>query len=160
MGRPSKYSTHVEPRLAEITDWVRNGASDREVAQRLGISADSLIVYKKQFPEFSECLKNTRAYVDGQVENSLLKRALGYTYEETTKELDATGKKIIKTVTKHVSPDTTAMIFWLKNRRPKEWRDVKNIDANVTCENPLEGLTEEELRTLANNGTTKATDSG
>lgn len=97
MARPSKYETHVKPRLSEVADWVRNGASDREVAVRLGISADSLIEYKKRFSEFSECLKNTRACVDGQVENALLQKAL--------------------------SGDTTAMIFWLKNRRADKWRD-------------------------------------
>ena len=97
MARPSKYETHVAPRLSEVADWVRNGASDREVAERLGISADTLIEYKKKFSEFSECLKKTRACVDGQVENALLQKAL--------------------------AGDTTAMIFWLKNRRPEKWRD-------------------------------------
>lgn len=134
MARPSKYETHVAPRLSEISDWVRNGASDREVAQRLGISADSLIEYKKRFSEFSECLKNTRAYVDGKVENALLNRAL--------------------------AGDTTAMIFWLKNRRPKEWRETSTLDANITGENPFAGLSEKELRKLANNGATTTTDSG
>lgn len=103
MARPSKYETHVAPRLSEVADWVRNGASDREVAERLGISADSLVEYKKRFSEFSECLKKTRACVDGQVENALLQKAL--------------------------SGDTTAMIFWLKNRRPEKWRDkTKEIE--------------------------------
>lgn len=134
MARPSKYETHVKPRLTEIADWVRNGASDKQVAERLGISADSLIEYKKKFSEFSECLKNTRAYVDGRVENALLDRAL--------------------------AGDTTAMIFWLKNRRPKEWRDTTNVDANIKGENPFAGLSEKELRELATNGTTEATDSG
>lgn len=134
MSRPSKYETHVKPRLSEVEDWVRNGASDKQVAERLGISADTLIEYKKQFSEFSECLKNTRAYVDGRVENALLDRAL--------------------------AGDTTAMIFWLKNRRPKEWRDTTNVDANIKGENPFAGLSEKELRELATNGTTEATDSG
>lgn len=133
MARPSKYETHVKPRLPEISDWMRNGARDRDVSQRLGIAESTLNEYKKQFPEFSECLKSTRAYVDGKVENALLQRAL--------------------------AGDTTAQIFWLKNRRPKEWRDVKNIDANVTGENPFAGLSEKELRELANGGT-KTTDSG
>lgn len=134
MARPSKYNTHVAPRLSEVADWVRNGASDREVAQRLGISADSLIEYKKQFSEFSECLKNTRAYVDGQVENALLQKA--------------------------INGDTTAMIFWLKNRRPEEWRDTKTVDANITGENPFAGLSEKELRKLAADSATETTDSG
>lgn len=135
MARPSKYESHVLPRLEEIGDWVRNGASDREVALRLGISADSLIEYKKQYSEFSECLKNTRAYVDGKVENALLDRAL--------------------------HGDTTAMIFWLKNRRPKEWRDKTTVEANISGENLFAGLSEKELRALAeSNGTTATDDSG
>lgn len=97
MARPSKYDTHVKPRLTEITDWVRNGATDKQIAENLKISPDTLIEYKKQYSEFSECLKNTRAYVDAQVENALLKRAL--------------------------DGDITAQIFWLKNRRPSKWRD-------------------------------------
>lgn len=105
MARPSKYETHVAPRLSEVADWVRNGASDREVAERLGISADSLVEYKKRFSEFSECLKKTRACVDGQVENALLQKAL--------------------------SGDTTAMIFWLKNRRPEKWREKPKDSENA-----------------------------
>lgn len=76
MARPSKYETYVAPRLEEIADWVRNGATDRQIAERLGIAESTLNEYKKLFSEFSECLKNTRAYVDGQVENALLKKAL------------------------------------------------------------------------------------
>lgn len=160
MARPSKYDSHVKPRLSEVEDWVRNGASDKEIAERLHISADSLIEYKKKFSEFSECLKNTREYVDGQVENALLKRALGYSYEETIQEADGVGNKKAKKFVKHVIPDVTAQIFWLKNRRPDKWRDVKALDANITGENPYAGLSEKELRALAADGSTTKTDSG
>lgn len=97
MARPSKYETHVAPRFEEIKDWVRNGATDEEVAKKLGISRDSLCEYKKQFSEFSDLLKKNKEYVDSQVENALLKSAL--------------------------SGNITAQIFWLKNRRPELWRD-------------------------------------
>lgn len=97
MARPNKYDTHVAPRLTEIEDWVRNGATNKEIAQRLGISIDSFCEYQKIFPEFSEVLKKTRDAVDGDVENALLQAAL--------------------------SGNTTAQIFWLKNRRPRQWRD-------------------------------------
>lgn len=103
MGRPSKYETHVAPRLGEIADWVRNGASNKEIAVRLGISIDSFCEYQKEFPEFSETLKKTRDAVDGEVENALLQNAL--------------------------NGNTTAQIFWLKNRRPYKWRD-KPIDSS------------------------------
>ncbi len=123
MARPSKYETHVVPRLIEIEDWVRNGATDSEIAKKLGISESTYFEYKKEFSEFSESLKKGKDYVDAEVENALLKRALGYSYEETTREVDANGKKTVKVVTKQVIPDTTAQIFWLKNRRPDKWRD-------------------------------------
>lgn len=124
MARPSKYETHVAPRLEEIKDWVRNGATDEEVAKKLGISRDSLIEYKKKFSEFSDTLKETKEMVDSQVENSLLKRALGYSYEEVTKERDNSGMLVTtKIVTKQVVPDTTAQIFWLKNRRRDKWKE-------------------------------------
>lgn len=96
-GRPSKYETCVAPRLNEVADWARNGATDKEIAARLDISTDRMCLYKKEFPEFLECLKKTREAVDGEVENALLQAAL--------------------------NGNTTAQIFWLKNRRPKLWRD-------------------------------------
>lgn len=123
MARPSKYKTHVEPRLEEVKDWVRNGATDEEVAKRLGINPDTLYSYKKEFSEFSESLKKGKDYIDAEVENALLKRALGYSYKETTQEVDEDGKKSIKVVTKQVVPDIVAQIFWLKNRRPDKWRE-------------------------------------
>ena len=61
--------------------------------------------------------------MDIEVENALLKRALGYEYvEERIEKSKRDGVKVIQTV-KQVVPDTTAQIFWLKNRRPDKWRD-------------------------------------
>lgn len=61
--------------------------------------------------------------MDRQVEKSLLQRALGYSYEETSEKYEGgvmTERKVTK---KHVASDTTAQIFWLKNRKPEQWRD-------------------------------------
>lgn len=123
MARPSKYETHVAPRLEEVKDWVRNGATDSEIAQKLGIAESTYFEYKKEFSEFSESLKESKEIVDNKVESALLKRALGYSYDEVTKEVGLDGKKKIKTVTKQVVPDVLAQIFWLKNRRPDKWRE-------------------------------------
>jgi len=118
MGRPSKYDSHVEPRFAEIEEWAKAGATDAEIARRLGISGDTLIEYKKQFPEFSELLKKGKAVADGEVENALLKRALGYSVEEVTQELRYDNGKdcgellTTKVVTKQVPPDVGAIAFW------------------------------------------------
>lgn len=160
MARPSKYETHVQPRLTEIADWARNGVTDKQIGENLGISQDTFIEYKKRYPEFSECLKRTRELVDAEVENALLKRALGYTYKETTIEVDADGRKKAKTITREVIPDTLAQLAWLKHRRPKEWGDTKPGDTPTKNDNPLSGLSEKELRALAADGTAETTDSG
>lgn len=123
MARPSKYETHVAPRLTEIEDWVRNGATDKEIWERLNISKRSFYEYKNEFSQFSHSLKKSKDFVDAQVENALLKRALGYHYNEVTKEFSDGDVKITKIITKEVVPDTTAQIFWLKNRRPEQWRE-------------------------------------
>jgi hypothetical protein len=60
--------------------------------------------------------------------------------------------KVTKVVTKEVQPDTTAEIFWLKNRKPETWRDKKDIEHSGNINNPYEGLTTDELRKLINNG--------
>ncbi|MDE6441214.1 MAG: PBSX family phage terminase large subunit, partial [Clostridia bacterium] len=86
-------------------------------------SESTYFEYKKGFSEFSESLKETKEYVDGLVENALLKRALGYAYDETTRE-NREGKLVTtKIVTKQVIPDVTAQIYWLKNRRADKWRE-------------------------------------
>ena len=79
--------------------------------------------WKNRFPDISEALKRGKEIVDRQAENALLKRALGYVYEEV-KEKYEDGVLIERTVTKkEVVADTTAQIFWLKNRKPQQWRD-------------------------------------
>lgn len=133
----SKYETYVLPRFVEIEGWARDGLTDEQIAKNLGISKVSLYKYIDIHHELFELLKKNKSIVDREVENALLKRALGYEYEEVTKEQvlnPDTGKfelKTTKVVTKQVAPDNTAQIFWLKNRKPAEWRDKKDIDANV-----------------------------
>lgn len=135
MARPSKYETHVAARLEEIKDWCRNGATDEEIAKRLGISYSTFKEYKKEFSVFSAALKETKEIVDAQVENALLKRALGYEYKEVTKKVVDGELKVTKVITKQVVPDTTAQIFWLKNREPSKWRDKLQVEAGISNEN-------------------------
>lgn len=95
--------------------------------------------------------KRGKEVVDREVENALLKRALGYSYDEITQETVDGELEVTKVVTKQAIPDTTAQIFWLKNRKPKEWRDRKEteLSGNIGVNNPFEGLTTEELRKIA-----------
>jgi hypothetical protein len=115
----------------------------------MGIHRDTLNEWCKQFPAISDALKQGKAPVDIEVENMLLKRAMGFEYEEVTTEIEdiPTGKldekgnpiyrqrKHIKKTKKMVVPDTTAQIFWLKNRRPDLWRDRHENDVNIVTAN-------------------------
>lgn len=99
----------------------------------------TLCDWKNRFSEFSDALKRGFAPVDNEVESALLRRALGYDYEETTTEIHETAdgqRKHIKKVTRHVQPDVTAQIFWLKNRRPDLWRD-KPVATVAEADDPL-----------------------
>ena len=127
-GRKGKFEEWLtEDGLTTVEGWARDGLTDEQIAHNIGIAERTFTDWKARFPAISAALKKGKAPVDIQVENALLKRALGYDYEEITTEIfdmpDGTQRKHIKKVTKMVVPDTTAQIFWLKNRRPDKWRD-------------------------------------
>lgn len=113
----------TEDGLTLLEGWARDGLTDEQLAVRMGINPATLYDWKKKYPKISEALKKGKEVVDIQVENALLKRALGYDFqEEKIERSDKDGVKVVQTV-KHIPPDTTAQIFWLKNRRPDRWRD-------------------------------------
>ena len=110
--------------LTLLTGWARAGLTDEQMAKNVGIAPSTLYAWKAMYPEV----------VDLEVENTLLKRALGYDYYEETEELrfnNASGEykmTVTKRVKKSVPPDVTALIFWLKNRMPDKWKDRQNIE--------------------------------
>lgn len=89
----------------------------------MGIAERTFTTWKSRFSAIRSALKKGKAPVDYEVENALLKRALGYDYEEVTTEINSDGKKHVKKVKKHVPADVTAQIYWLKNRRRGVWCD-------------------------------------
>ena len=119
-----KYEKWLEPEsLVLLEGWARDGLTDEQIANNMGVRRETLYDWKKKHPNISNALKKGKEVVDIQVENALLKRALGYEYTEEKVEIsEKDGRKVTQTV-KHVAPDTTAQIFWLKNRRPEKWRD-------------------------------------
>lgn len=151
----------TEEGLLQLESWARDGLTDKQIASNMGITEQTLNVWKKNYPSLFESLKRGKAVVDIQVENALLKRALGYSYDEVTKErvLDydpSTGQvvgshmEVTKTVRKEIQGDTTAQIFWLKNRRPEQWRDKRDVsvEGEINTNNPFKGLSTDELRKL------------
>jgi transposase-like protein len=93
--------------LLLIEGWARDGLTDEQIAHNIGITTSTLYEWKKKYSEISDALKKTKEVVDREVENALYKKAL--------------------------SGDTTALIFWLKNRRPNDWRDKREtqLSGNV-----------------------------
>lgn len=113
--------------LIKLTAWARDGLTDEQIAHNMGIATGTLYRWKKEHEEISDALKKGKEVVDIHVENALLKRALGYEYTEVTREriADLDSELVVtKMVTKEVVPDTTAQIFWLKNRKPDVWRNA------------------------------------
>lgn len=121
-----KYETHVKPKLDLIAQWARDGAIERDIAKKLGVSESTFSGYKKEHPELMETLTVNKEVTDARVESALYKRAIGYEYTETSKEVGPDGVKI-KTTVKQVAPDVTAQIYWLNNRRPDRWRNKQDI---------------------------------
>jgi len=134
-GRKSKYNEDF-PLLAE--GFAREGLNDKEIAAKLGVNVATYYEYQNKYPEFLEALKRGKGPVDTKVENALLKRALGFTYEEDSLEYETPApteenpnpKPIVvkaKKIHKTAVPDTRAQEFWLRNRRPKVWRDEQKL---------------------------------
>lgn len=130
-----KYEQWLEPEgLLKIEAWARDGLTDEQIAWNMGIAYSTLRVWRDKYSALSAALKRGKEVVDITVENTLLKRALGYKYTETTKQLvenPKTGKtelKVTKEIEKEMPPDVTAIIYWLKNRKPDIWKDKQNIE--------------------------------
>jgi hypothetical protein len=118
-GRKDKYASHVEPKLNIVAAWARNGLIIEEIAKNLGVAKSTFCTYINKYPELSDALKQNKDEADQAVENALYKKA--------------------------VEGDNTAMIFWLKNRQPKKWRDrQENLNANLD----VNGLTVEQAESL------------
>jgi hypothetical protein len=100
-----------------------NGLTNKEVAKGLLVSEPTLYAWAKDNPEFKHALEDSGDFIDQLVEGSLLKRALGFTYTEVEEKHMVTGRIQKKVTHKTVLPDTTAIIFWLKNRKRDQWKD-------------------------------------
>lgn len=146
IGCKGKYTEWMtDDGLLRIFGWARDGLTEEQIAHNMGVAYSTFRTWVDRFPALLDTLKKGKAPVDQEVENALLKRALGYQYEETITEIEEvpTGKtddygrpimkqqKHIRKVMKTALPDTTAQIFWLKNRRPSKWRDKQDVAVNT-----------------------------
>ena len=115
-------------KLILLEGWARDGLTDEQIAKNIGIATSTFYEWKKKSKEFSESLKKGKEVVDFEVENALLKKALGYTITLNKQKVTKDGDVVDITEEVHVPPDTTAQIFWLKNRKPNTWKDKVETD--------------------------------
>lgn len=117
-----KYEYWLTPEgLIKLEGWARDGLTDEQIAKNMQVSTATLYNWKKDYLEILEALKKGKEVVDYEVENALLKRALGYTVKE--EKLTKDGEVV--ELEREVPGDVTAQIFWLKNRKPAEWKDKR-----------------------------------
>lgn len=146
-----KYEYWLTPDgLLRLEAYARDGLTDQQISEKVGINPATLYDWKKKYPEISESLKRGKEVVDIEVENALFKRAIGYRYKEIKTEETADGEKVTTTI-KEVIPDVTAQIFWLKNRCPKKWRDKQDVEHSgiLDVRKVYDEMSEEELMELA-----------
>lgn len=127
-GRPTSYKKEY-CKLAY--DMCLLGATDVELANHFDVDEATINAWKLKYKEFSQVLKNGKEGADSKVAKSLYQRAKGYHCAED-KVFNDNGKAMIVPGTKFYPPDTTAAIFWLKNRQRKNWRDTQNVEVDVS----------------------------
>ena len=123
-GRKNVYDTLIKPRFSEIEDWLRHGATEKQIYENLGICEDSFYKYKKTKTEFSELLKNGRSSLILQLRGALIKKALGFDYSEIkkyTKIEDGKQVQYVEETQKKASPDVAALNLCLKNYDSDNW---------------------------------------
>lgn len=140
----AKYTEWLTPEgLVLVEGWARDGLIDEQIAKNMNVAYSTFREWKKKFPTLSAALKQGKEVSDRQVENALFKTATGYYYQEET----VTNAGEIVTIKKYSKPNTTAQIFWLKNRKA-EWTDRVDINAQVENKNKFDDI----VNQLGNHG--------
>lgn len=123
-GRKNAYETVIKPRFDDILKWLRSGATEEQICKNLGISQQTFYKYKQENTEFSEFLIKGRQNLVEQLRGALIKKALGFDYNESkviTKVVDGQEQTTTEITTKAALPDVAALNLCLKNYDPENW---------------------------------------
>lgn len=129
-----------EQGLILLSCWTRDGLSKDTIAEKLGISRMTLYNWEEKYPEIKEALSKSKEIIDYEVENALLKAALGYRAVETKTIISGSqnksGNRVVKIekVEKEVGPNVTACLAWLNNKKPKEWHKNRENEVEISDE--------------------------
>ena len=138
MARPEKWDDkflHIARHACLL------GATDQEIADMLEVSVRTIYYWRSSKPEFAEALANGKDIADERVERSLYQKAIGYEQDEVKIFMPGgSTEPVYAPYRAKIAPDTTAAIFWLKNRRSGEWRDKRDVDMNHGVQDSLSDL--------------------
>ena len=142
IGRPSAYRPEY---AAQARGYCELGATDADLAEAFNVSTRTIANWYSRYPEFVDAVKVGKDMADDRVERSLYQKAIGYEYD-AVKIFNANGSPMVVPYREKVAPDTTAAIFWLKNRRKERWRDVQQHEHGKPGD--FSQLSDQELTTL------------
>lgn len=146
----SKVNEWLEQdKLVLLEGWARSGLTNEQIAKNIGISPKTLYEWQNKHSDIRNTLKKGKEVVDFEVENALLKRALGYTVELKKQKVTKDGEVVNVKEEMYIAPDVTAQIYWLKNRKPLDWRDKIQIENNESAKAINENL--QNIANLLNN---------
>lgn len=138
-GAPTKYNKDYA-RQAEVA-CSEGGFTNPKLAKLFGVATSTIGAWMKDYADFSDAIKRGKEAWDNiKVEDALLKRSLGYKYNEITKEpdeQDPSKLRITKIIKKEVVPDTTAQIFWLTNRNRSKWKRNTDLEHKINADDEL-----------------------
>ena len=143
MAKGKYHEWLTEDGLLLIRNWARNGLTDAEIAEHMGIGLTTLKEWKKKYPTIATAVKKTKEMYDSEVVEALERAAIGYYVEEEewrnkfnqkTREYELVLDKKFK---KWIKPDPTSQIFWLKNRDKLHWRDKQDVAVETGTESAI-----------------------
>lgn len=137
-GRKSTFNSKIQETILRL---IQDGRTDDQIADVIGVSRRTLSNWKGKHPELLHAVREAKLSADELVEASLFSRAVGYTHAEE-KVFCHEGMITTHETQKHYPPDTTAAMFWLRNRQPKRWKEKTEGDVNV---NNFGNLSDEQL---------------
>jgi hypothetical protein len=149
-GRPTEYSEKYHCQFGAYL--AGKGNTNEQIAEAFGVDVATIYRWQADHSKFCEAIKSGKDAPDDLVERSLYERATGYTYN-SEKIFQFQGQAVVVPCVEHVPPDTTAQIFWLKNRRPKTWRDKQELEVNTSISTvDTSKLTDEQKEAIARIG--------
>lgn len=133
VGRPTKFRPEM---VSQVEKLCRMGATNDDLADFFDVAVSTIHEWRAEHPEFSDALKNGKILADAEVADRLYQRALGYSHP-AEKVFCSEGTIVRADIVERYPPDTTAAIFWLKNRQPDKWRDRLPETADGPAEHPI-----------------------